>query len=542
MAASLLARLAVHLDRHDFREAAVAAVRAYGKSMTRHPRAFAKSLAVVDFLTQAPVELALVGRKDDPAFSAMRTAMGDVYLPNRIIATTDRVDGTAGHPLLAGKQTVNGGAALYVCQNFACQRPLTDDSAVIDALRSASSGIKAGAHGTKLRGTSMDGSATSEGTARYAVRFVNQPRPSGRFEYGFTPFGTTELTSSRLGFGCYRIHGGDPDHESALQNALQSGVNVIDTSTNYMDGESERLVGSVLRESIKNRALSRDEIIVVSKIGYVQGQSLEQAKVREQTGRAYPEMVKYGEDLWHCIHPEFLHDQLEMSLDRLGLATLDVCLLHNPEYFLSEAARSNANTLADRREIFYRRVTQAFAFLETQVEAGRIRWYGVSSNTVTGNLDDPENTSLSDLLSAAVNAAAARKMPRHHFAVLQCPMNLFESGAWTRRNTGPNHDQTVLQFAQQERLAILVNRPLNAMPTSGTGVLRLADFPLEGEAVDIDAALRAVQALEEEYRAKLAPAIPHGGEGTKPVDFFNWADELKHIRSANSRARTLGTD
>ena len=88
--------------------------------------------------------------------------------------------------------------------------------------------------------------------------------------------------------------------------------------------------------------VARDEIIVVSKIGYVQGDNLKQAEARERSGRAYPEMVKYDEGIWHCIHPEFLADQLDASLDRLGLATLDVCLLHNPEYMLSEAAQRGA--------------------------------------------------------------------------------------------------------------------------------------------------------------------------------------------------------
>ena len=67
------------------------------------------------------------------------------------------------------------------------------------------------------------------------------------------------------------------------------------------------------------------------------------------------------------------------------------------------------------------------------------------------------------------------------------------------------------------------------MPIPGSGILRLADFPFEGNAVNIDEALRAVRSLEEEYRSELAPAIPHGGEGTKPADFFNWAAELSRI-------------
>ncbi len=530
VAAMLLARLSFHLDRADFREAAIGAIRAYGRHLTRYPRGFAKSLAVVDFLTEGPIELALVGAPDDAAFAAIQDAMRTAYLPNRIIAITHRSDGGSAHPLLAGKPTVAGRAALYVCRNFSCQQPLTDAVAVAEALRESSKRSPQTAAGLKLQGRLLDGHATVEGTARYAARVVNVPRPDGRFEYGFARFGKTVLTGSRLGFGGYRVDGTDPEYATALGTALASGVNVVDTSTNYMDGESERLVGSVLRGLVAKRDLARDEVIVVSKIGYVQGHNLKEAEARERAGRPYPEMVKYGEGIWHCIHPEFLADQLDASLDRLGLATLDVCLLHNPEYMLSEAAQREEGNLVELRKRFYERIERAFAYLENQVAVGRIGWYGVSSNNVGRDAEDPESTSLFQLVAAAARAAASCGMSRHHFAVLQCPMNLFESDVWSRPNTGPRDETTVLDLAQQEDLAVLVNRPLNAMPSSRAGMLRLADVPLEGETGNIDEALRAVADLEEEYRSKLAAAIPHAGKGLHPKEFFNWAEELASVR------------
>ena len=169
---------------------------------------------------------------------------------------------------------------------------------------------------------------------------------------GMRRFGHSGLTTSRLGFGTYRVDTREPEHRDALKKALREGVNLIDTSTNYMDGDSERLVGSALRELIKSGDLTREEVIVVSKIGYVQGHNLKQAEAREQAGHPYPDMVKYGEGIWHCIHPEYLADQLTLSLDRLGLTTLDVCLLHNPEYFLSEAAHHDGGNLAAARDAF----------------------------------------------------------------------------------------------------------------------------------------------------------------------------------------------
>jgi hypothetical protein len=312
--------------------------------------------------------------------------------------------------------------------------------------------------------------------------------------------------------------------------ALREGVNLIDTSTNYMDGDSERLVGSVLRELFKSGELTREEVIVVSKIGYVQGHNLKQAEAREQAGRPYPDMVKYGEGIWHCIHPEYLADQLTLSLDRLGLATLDVCLLHNPEYFLSEAAHHDGGDLAAAQDAFYRRIEQAFTFFESQVAAGRIHYYGLSSNTVTADPSDASATSLSRMCDAARAAAASQGIDRHHFAVLQCPMNLYEAGALVTANTGVDQQETVLEVAQREGIAVLVNRPLNAMPTKMSGVLRLADFPLEGDPVDFERQCRTVAALEEEYRTAIAPALQHSGQGMAPADFFTWAVELTRVR------------
>jgi hypothetical protein len=62
-------------------------------------------------------------------------------------------------------------------------------------------------------------------------------------------------------------------------------------------------------------------------------------------------------------------------------------------------------------------------------------------------------------------------------------------------------------------------------------MLRLAELPLEGERGSIEDALRAVGELEQEYRSQLAPAIPYGGKGTQPKDFFTWAEELGAVRS-----------
>ncbi|MGQ0811942.1 MAG: aldo/keto reductase [Nitrospiraceae bacterium] len=531
VAASVLARLSFHYDRDDFRQAASNAVRTYGHQIARYPRAFAKSLCVVDLLLAGPVELAIVGKPGEPRRTQLERVVNGQYIPNRIIAHHDPPGRTSEHPLLLGKEMVDGNAALYICRNFSCRRPITHPDSVVAALADQTLTFATSEGKIKsLSGVRAAGYATPGGTARYAVQLINRPPEDGTLTNGYTMFGSTGLTASRLGFGGYRVDAQESEHRDALKKALREGCNVIDTSTNYMDGDSERAIGAVLAELIKQGELEREGVIIVSKIGYVQGQNLKQAEAREKAGKPYPEMVKYGEGMWHCIHPEFLADQLALSLDRLGLKTLDVCLLHNPEYFLSEATHRGVTDIGPLREQFYTRLETAFQFFETQVAAGRLRYYGVSSNTSTSSPEEVEATSLAQMLGAARTAALNVGSSAHHFNVVQCPMNLYESGALLAPNTGPDNRLTLLQSAQQEGIAVLVNRPLNAMPGTTGGMLRLADVQVEELAVAFESQQKKVRELEQEYRQDIAPQVQHIGQGPAPSDYFNWAEELAGVR------------
>ena len=537
VAASALARLSFHFNREDFQEAATKAIRAYGHQISQIPRGYAKSLIVVDLLLNRPVELALIGQPDH-AYEQLRAEVNRHFLPNRIIAHQCDEEVETTHPLLTGKGKVKEKATLYICRNFTCEAPITDPESVTSALQlqypSKQNDSFESIQTLKSRG--LPGQATPGGTASYVARTLASPSPACPVAQSYTAMGPTGLTISRLGFGGYRVDISSDEHRHALVKALGAGCNLIDTSTNYADGGSERLVGSVLKDLIKRSELAREEVVVVSKIGYVQGQNLKRAESREKAGNPFPEMVKYGEGIWHCLHPEFLEEQLTLSLDRLGLATLDVCLLHNPEYFLSDAKNRKLSVdtaaLQSLRTKFYIRLQQAFTYLEKQVSEGRIQFYGVSSNTCTAKPDDPEATSFYHILEAAQAAANEIGEKNHHFRVLQLPMNLFESGALLTPNTGKENRHTVLELAQEENIAILVNRPLNAIPTKHGGMIRLADPRAEQPETTFEEQLPKVRALEEEYVKDVAPLVPHSAKGISAHEFFKWADELSRLRSA----------
>jgi aryl-alcohol dehydrogenase-like predicted oxidoreductase len=267
---------------------------------------------------------------------------------------------------------------------------------------------------------------------------------------------------SRAGFGCYRVDDRSEVHRRALTDALEAGVNLIDTSTNYGDGHSETLVGEVLRQAVERGAVRRENVVVVTKAGYLQGGNLDEARRRAREGRPWTEIVPYGPDLWHAISPDFLEDQLTASLGRLGTTRVDLLLLHNPEYFLTHALHAGVARDAARAQ-FYDRTARAFERLEAEVAAGRIGAYGVSSNTLVVANERADAVSLPSLLSVAGAG----------FAAVQFPFNPIETGA--REPIHTVDGRSVLDVALSAGLGVLVNRPFNAF--SGRGLVRFANLP-----------------------------------------------------------------
>jgi aryl-alcohol dehydrogenase-like predicted oxidoreductase len=305
----------------------------------------------------------------------------------------------------------------------------------------------------------IKGHATIDATADYAARHA---------PVSFAPLGHTGLMASQAGFGGYRISSGVSHHEKALRTAICSGINLIDTSANYADGGSETLVGQVLEDLTAGGEVKRQQVIVISKVGYLQGENFALSQQRKSEGRAFEDLVEYGQGLEHCIHPEFVEDQLTRSLARLKLETLDGYLLHNPEYYLGWASK-NGLSLKSAREEYYRRIRAAFEHLEKEVEKGRIRHYGISSNTFVSAAADPELTCLETVWEIAEAVSAD-----HHFGFVQMPFNLLEPAAVLENNQPGG--KSALSFAAQKGLGVLTNRPLNAFAAGR--LLRLADLPI----------------------------------------------------------------
>ena len=120
-----------------------------------------------------------------------------------------------------------------------------------------------------------------------------------------------ELTVHRLGFGAMRLTGegiiGEPDDQNeardVLERAVDLGVDLIDTADSYGPGVSERLIGEAL-------APYPEDVVVATKGGLL----------RNTDG----EWLRHGD-------PDYLHNAVLCSLDRLRTDTIDLYQYHRPD-------------------------------------------------------------------------------------------------------------------------------------------------------------------------------------------------------------------
>ena len=258
---------------------------------------------------------------------------------------------------------------------------------------------------------------------------------------------------SNFAFGTYRISEHNPQHIQALREAISSGITMIDTSSNYMDGSAERAIALAFREFDDKR----DEVEIVSKYGYIQNSNLAQHKETP-----FEEVVEFSEDCYHSISQSFQEKQLTNSLERLEVKTLDCYLIHNPEYYILDAINRGIES-DERMDEMYKRLFDAFLGLESEVQNGRISSYGISSNSFSKDHNSEEFLPYEDLLTLAQDAAGEVGNEEHSFTTVELPINLLE-----------REGLKCASWAKKNGLRVLANRPLNAEYENL--MFRLADY------------------------------------------------------------------
>ena len=259
------------------------------------------------------------------------------------------------------------------------------------------------------------GRATAKGTLRHAERYAKRwgqefHRPLDRM-----------LRVSTLGLGTYLGECDDADdarYEAVARASIERGINILDSAINYRCQRSERVVGRAARAAIAGGLVARDEVVLCTKGGYIPLDTNAPASREEYHAFLEREYFANGivapDDVVadaHSISPGFLADQLRRSRENLGVETIDVYYIHNPEQQLDAIKPAQ---LLDR-------LREAFAMLETRCDAGDIARYGCATwNGLRAARGTRGHLELAELVAAAHDVGG----PDHRFRVVQLPINL----------------------------------------------------------------------------------------------------------------------
>ncbi|KAH9250412.1 hypothetical protein BASA81_011820 [Batrachochytrium salamandrivorans] len=259
---------------------------------------------------------------------------------------------------------------------------------------------------------------------------------------GYAVSAKTGLALSAIGFGGYRVRPEFPSHKDALLSAFRSGVNVVDTSSHFGGGLSELLIGDAIQEAVASNQISRDVCGLFYQDHSIECKLLSLPKrdlfMATQSRFMIRSILVQMDSL--IVSPQFLEAEIIGSLERLKLDCIDTFLINSPERMLLSTDRKIS------KSHLYDMMARAFEALESQIQLGRIKSYGVASSSMHLRYS-PSYFSIEKLLDLA---------PSSNFSTVQVPFNLFELDAMMETLDG---SPSLFQICRERDLFVLANRP-----------------------------------------------------------------------------------
>ena len=300
----------------------------------------------------------------------------------------------------------------------------------------------------------LHGYATPDGTKNYANNAIQKRgKPSSHFRL------FDGLYLSSVGIGTYLGNTTKEDDE-ALENAIYKSVssgaiNVIDTAINYRAMKSERSIGRALNSLINDGIISRDQVFICTKNGYITNDGDYPAiDVMEYLQRMYistgiikPDDISSG---YNVLNPAYIERCIDKSLTNMHLGTIDLVYVHNAlESWYEDVSR----------EEFIQMLTKVFEIYERYRSNNKIRYYGMATWTcfrVTP--DNKEYLSLEEVVKLAEKIGGNE----HGFRFIQLPYNLAYSEALVLKNqtVGAEKNLNILEAAARLHIGIFTSIPL----------------------------------------------------------------------------------
>ena len=300
----------------------------------------------------------------------------------------------------------------------------------------------------------LNGYATPNGTKKY-VDYAIQKK--GKPATHFRVF--DDLYLSSIGIGTYlgeMTSQDDKAVDNAVYQSVKSGaVNVIDTAINYRAMRSEKSIGRGLSRLINDGIISRDQVFICTKNGYITNDGDYPAidvmeylqKMYISTGIIKPDDISSG---YNVLNPAYIERCIDKSLLNMHLDTIDLVYVHNAfESWYEDVSR----------EEFIQMLAKVFEIYEKYRSNNKIRYYGMATWTCFRvQPDNKEYLSLEEVVKLAEKIGGNE----HGFRFIQLPYNLAYNEASVLKNqtVGTEKNLNILEAAARLNIGIFTSIPL----------------------------------------------------------------------------------
>jgi aryl-alcohol dehydrogenase-like predicted oxidoreductase len=299
----------------------------------------------------------------------------------------------------------------------------------------------------------IKGFASSEGTKKFRDNAIKK----GKSYLHFKEF--DDLILSSIGMGTYLgdlSKEDDTDIENALYESVKShAINVIDSAINYRALKSEKSIGRSITRLVNDGIISRDEIFVSTKNGYITNDGdYPMLDVWEYIQRMYISTgIIKAEDIssgYNVLKPAYIEKCIERSRFNLKLDTLDLVYVHNAfESWHQDVSKDK----------FFEMLSKVFEIYEKFRSLNKIRYYGMATWTCFRvSEENKEYLSLAEVYNIAKSIGGID----HGFRFIQLPYNLAYSEALflKNQNVGNEKKLTILEAAKRLKIGVFSSVPL----------------------------------------------------------------------------------
>lgn len=297
------------------------------------------------------------------------------------------------------------------------------------------------------------GYANKDATKSFMKKAIKNGIPGSHFKI------FDGLYLSSIGMGTY-LGELTTDDDEKIKNAVcesikSYAINVIDTALNYRSMKSEKNIGQALRKLTEEEKISRDEIFVSTKNGYITNDGdYPGIDVMEYMQRMFidNEIIQQSEisSGYHVMNPNYIARCIDKSLSNLKLETIDLVYLHNAyESWNRDVSQSK----------FMEMLSQVFEVYEKYRDNNKIKYYGLATwSCFRVNPDKKDYLLLEDICKLAQKIGG----PNNGFRFIQLPFNLVYNEALFLKNQSVENEKNlnILNAAEKLNIGIFTSVPL----------------------------------------------------------------------------------